>query len=125
MKIISRQLLLFALLGLAIGAMAEVPPATSPRQAPGFYKGYLGAFEVTALSDGTASRHLDAILSNHGLVREELNADHQSEPVAVSINAYLINTGSQLVLIDTGAGELFGGRKWVAHFQLKGSRIST
>jgi hypothetical protein len=40
MKIISRQLLLFALLGLAIGAMAEMPPATSPRQAPGFYKGY-------------------------------------------------------------------------------------
>ena len=108
MRIISRQLLLFALLGFAIRAMAEGPPSPLARQAPGFYKGYLGTFEVTALSDGTASRHLDAILSNHGLVREELNADHQSEPVAVSINAYLINTGSQLVLIDTGAGELFG-----------------
>jgi glyoxylase-like metal-dependent hydrolase (beta-lactamase superfamily II) len=108
MKIISRQSLLFALLGLAIGAMAEVPPATSPTQTPGFYKGYLGTFEVTALSDGTASRHLDQILSNPELVREELNADHQSEPVAVSINAYLINTGSHLILVDTGAGELFG-----------------
>ena len=68
MKIISRQLLLFALLGFAIRVMAEGPPSPLARQAPGFYKGYLGTFEVTALSDGTASRHLDAILSNHGLV---------------------------------------------------------
>ncbi|HMH05163.1 MAG TPA: MBL fold metallo-hydrolase, partial [Terriglobales bacterium] len=119
MRIISRQLLLFALLGFAIRVMAEGPPSPLARQAPGFYKGYLGTFEVTALSDGTASRHLDAILSNHGLVREELNADHQSEPVAVSINAYLINTGSQLVLIDTGAGELFGAASGLLISNLK------
>jgi glyoxylase-like metal-dependent hydrolase (beta-lactamase superfamily II) len=108
MKRVPRQLLLFALIGLAILATAKVPSPTSERQAPGFYRGYLGAFELTALSDGTASRHLDEILSNPELVREKLKADHQSEPVALSINAYLINTGSHLVLVDTGAGELFG-----------------
>jgi glyoxylase-like metal-dependent hydrolase (beta-lactamase superfamily II) len=42
------------------------------------------------------------------VVRDELSAEHESEPVPLSINAYLINTGSHVVLIDTGAGELFG-----------------
>jgi glyoxylase-like metal-dependent hydrolase (beta-lactamase superfamily II) len=41
-------------------------------------------------------------------VQSELSANHESEPVAISINAFLINTGSHLVLVDTGAGELFG-----------------
>jgi glyoxylase-like metal-dependent hydrolase (beta-lactamase superfamily II) len=88
--------------------VAEQIPTPSHRQSPGFYRGYLGAFEVVALSDGTASRRLDDIMSDPRLVREELSADHISEPVAISINAYLINTGSHLVLVDTGAGELFG-----------------
>ena len=119
MRIISRQLFLFALFAVVIRAGAQVAPATSAGQAPGFYKGFLGTFEVTALSDGTASRHLDEILSNPGLVREELNADQQTEPVAVSINAYLINTGSHLVLIDTGAGELFGAASGLLISNLK------
>ena len=62
---------------------------------------------LIALSDGTAPRHLDQILSDPSLVRDELKADHQSEPVPLSINAYLVNTGTHVVLIDTGAGELF------------------
>ena len=85
-------------------------PAFSTKQAPGFYRGHLGAFEVTALSDGTAPRHFAEILSNPSLVRHELSADHEPELEELSINAYLINTGSHVVLIDTGAGELFGAR---------------
>jgi glyoxylase-like metal-dependent hydrolase (beta-lactamase superfamily II) len=78
------------------------------RQAPGFYRGMLGAFEVTALSDGNASRHMDQILSKPDIAIVEYAADHEVQPVNLSINAYLINTGSRLVLIDTGAGELLG-----------------
>ena len=91
----------------AMSVSIEVP-AKVMKQAPGFYRGQLGAFEVTALSDGTAPRHLDEILSDHSTTRDELNADHEVEPVELSINAYLINTGAHLVLVDTGAGELFG-----------------
>lgn len=109
---IAQPILVLILVGLTITSVARIvagqTPAPSPRQAPGFYRGYLGAFEVIALSDGTAPRRLDEIMSNPRLVREELSADHISEPVPISINAYLINTGSHLVLVDTGAGELFG-----------------
>lgn len=108
----SRLIALVALIWLTSDAAAQVAtehaPATAHAQAPGFYRGYLGTFEVIALSDGTASRHLDQILSDPGQVRDELSADHQSEPVPLSINAYLINSGSHVVLIDSGAGELFG-----------------
>jgi hypothetical protein len=54
----------------------------------------LGAFEVVAISDGTAARHLDQILSRPDIAVAEYAADHLPEPVNLSINAYLINTGS-------------------------------
>ena len=90
-------------------SMSDVmQPPTSKPQAPGFYRATLGLFEVTALSDGAAPRHLDQILSKPDIAVAEYAADHEAEPVNLSINAYLINTGAHLVLIDTGAGELFG-----------------
>jgi len=82
--------------------------ARQPEQAPSFYRGKLGAFEVTVLSDGTVPRHFDQILSNPEITAAEYAAVHEAQPVSLSINAYLIHTGSHLVLIDTGAGELLG-----------------
>ena len=77
-------------------------------QAPGFYKATLGLFQVVALSDGSAPRQMDQILSEPSIVRRELAKSHEAEPINLSINAYLIDTGSHVVLVDTGAGELFG-----------------
>src|SRR5262249_8362930 len=88
-------------------------------QAPGFYRAALGSFEVTALSDGTAPRHLDQILSKPDIVVAEYTANHQREPIGLSINAYLINTGAHLVLIDTGAGKLFGATSGLLITNLK------
>jgi glyoxylase-like metal-dependent hydrolase (beta-lactamase superfamily II) len=79
------------------------------RQAPGFYRGMLGAFEVTTLSDGNAPpRPMDRIFSKPAIAIAEYAANHEAPPISMSINAYLINTGSRLILIDTGAGELLG-----------------
>jgi glyoxylase-like metal-dependent hydrolase (beta-lactamase superfamily II) len=112
MKPVTRVVAVSALVGLTTAMMGQVAipqkPAVSTKQNPGFYRGHLGSFEVIALSDGTAPRHVDRILSDPKLVRDELAANHQSELVSLSINAYVINTGSHVVLIDTGAGELFG-----------------
>ena len=104
-------LLMLGLAAVAMGLTAgdfSQPGNPSRTQAPGFYRGKLGKFEIVALSDGTAPRHLDEILSDKTTVVEELKASHEEEPIQLSINAFLINTGAHIVLVDTGAGELFG-----------------
>jgi glyoxylase-like metal-dependent hydrolase (beta-lactamase superfamily II) len=79
-------------------------------QAPGYYRMMLGDFEVTALSDGVVALPMDKLLTNVKPERVEqmLRRAHLASPVPTSVNAYLINTGSKLVLIDSGAGNLFG-----------------
>ncbi|MFZ6778803.1 MBL fold metallo-hydrolase [Undibacterium sp. Ji83W] len=105
--------LAIAIAGNAI-AQAQVPEknrAAIPMakfQAPGFYRMMLGSFEVTVLSDGTATRHVDEIMSKPEEVRAAYAHQHEELPAELSINTYLINTGSKLLLVDTGAGELFG-----------------
>lgn len=80
-----------------------------------FYRMQLGDFEVTAITDGTIPLPYDQMLS-HITPAEvaELVADGFNKlPVETSINTYLINTGSKLILVDAGAGSLFrpyGGR---------------
>lgn len=90
---------------------AEPTPSTGwvDQQAPGFYRLRLGDFKVTVLLDGTATRDLPKIMSKPDLVRAEFAASHQPLPVELSINAYLVDTGKKRILVDTGAGELFGG----------------
>ncbi|MGV7242359.1 MBL fold metallo-hydrolase [Caballeronia sp. M23-90] len=82
--------------------------ASALAQAPSFYRGTLGRFQITALSDGIARRDLEDILSKRKEVQSIIASYHEHEPIPISINAYLVKTGSHLVLIDTGAGELFG-----------------
>ena len=84
----------------------------------------LGAFEVTALLDGTHPFPDETVLTTEGNAQtgpraklfaekpEEANsllkATDQTAPTEGSINAFLINTGSKLILIDSGAGTLYG-----------------
>ncbi len=79
-----------------------------PQQAVGFYRFRLGDFHITALSDGTALRDLPKIMSDPEKVRREMAVSHQALPVELSINCFLIDTGAKKILVDTGAGELFG-----------------
>ncbi|MEO6408326.1 MAG: MBL fold metallo-hydrolase [Burkholderiaceae bacterium] len=78
--------------------------------APGFYRMMLGDFEITALSDGTVALPVDKILTNTtpGQVDKALAAAFVKAPLETSVNAYLVNTGDKLVLVDTGAAGLFG-----------------
>ena len=78
--------------------------------APGFYRMMLGEFEITALSDGTVALPVDKLLTNTtpGQVDQALKAAFVKAPLETSVNAYLINTGAKLVLVDTGAAGLFG-----------------
>jgi glyoxylase-like metal-dependent hydrolase (beta-lactamase superfamily II) len=89
-------------------AMAEAPMVKT--QAPGYYRFNVGDFEVTALSDGTVKLPVLKLLSNTKPenVLAALKKGYLKEMVETSVNGYLVNTGSKLVLIDTGAAGLFG-----------------
>ena len=93
---------------LVATAYAAAPMAKT--QAPGFYRMMLGDFEVTAISDGTVKLPVKDLLTNTtpAKVDAALKRAAIAYPVETSVNAYLVNTGSKLVLIDTGAAGLFG-----------------
>jgi glyoxylase-like metal-dependent hydrolase (beta-lactamase superfamily II) len=78
------------------------------QQAPGFYRFRLGDFRITVLSDGTYPLDVSTVMSEPKKVRSEMAASHQALPVELSINCYLVDTGAKKILVDTGAGELFG-----------------
>ena len=79
-------------------------------QAPGYYRMMLGDFEVTALSDGAVALDMKKLLTNVKPERVDalFKRAYMTNPVTTSVNAYLVNTGSKLVMIDSGAGKLFG-----------------
>ena len=104
-----------ALAALVAAAGAIVSPSShaagpQPKSVAGYYRMMLGDFEVTAISDGTVALPVDKLLTNvkPGQVDRALAKQFLKAPVETSVNAYLINTGSKLVLIDSGASGLFG-----------------
>jgi glyoxylase-like metal-dependent hydrolase (beta-lactamase superfamily II) len=90
------------LCGIA-SAEASAPMAKTQ---PGFYRMMLGNFEVTALNDGVVSYPTKQILptATPEQIDTGLAAGRLADPVGMSYNAFLINTGTKLVLIDTGTG---------------------
>ncbi|XGV97623.1 MAG: MBL fold metallo-hydrolase [Leptolyngbya sp. BL-A-14] len=83
---------------------------TVKAQVPGVYSFRLGEFTITALSDGTVPQDLHKVLTNTNSAEIEqlLHRAFLANPVEASINAFLIDTGDKQVLVDTGAGQLFG-----------------
>ena len=75
-------------------------------QAPGFYRMKLGDFAVTALNDGVVAYATARVLptATPEQIRKGLAENGLTDPVDMSYNAFLINTGSKLILIDTGTG---------------------
>ena len=87
-------------------ARAAVPPAGA--QAPGFYRYKVGTYECTSINDGARSFPLpDTFVTNVQKDEALAAAEAAYMPkgmVTVPFNPQLINTGSKLVLIDSGNG---------------------
>nr|WP_229418084.1 MBL fold metallo-hydrolase [Massilia sp. Root351] len=96
------------LASLAPPAQAAAPQVRS--QAPGYYRMLLGQFEITVLSDGTHAFPIDTVMNNitPAQAGRDLDDAGLAQPVQGSINAFLVNTGQRLILIDAGAGALYG-----------------
>jgi glyoxylase-like metal-dependent hydrolase (beta-lactamase superfamily II) len=95
-------------LAFTVSANAAAPMVKTPP--PGYFRIMVGDFEVTALSDGTADLPVDQLLTGttKQKVDKELAKVFLKSPLQTSVNAFLVNTGNKLVLVDTGSGNLFG-----------------
>lgn len=89
---------------------AAQPPAQQKTQVPGYFRLAVGDYEVTALFDGyndlspkllkgLKPEQIRALLARHAI---------ETPGVQTAFNAFLINTGKNLILIDTGAGQCIG-----------------
>ena len=90
-------------------ATAAAPPART--QGPGVYRYTLGEFELTALYDGTWYLPIDDKFMRNasGAQVNKALADAFLPPriLPITITALMVNTGKQLILIDTGsAGQI-------------------
>ncbi|MBY0367250.1 MAG: MBL fold metallo-hydrolase [Roseateles sp.] len=115
--------LLPATLALACSATAFAAGPQLKGQAPGWYRLQLGAFEITALNDGTLDLPMDKLLQQPAAKTvRALQHAYLGLPLETSVNAYLVNTGAKLVLVDTGAAGLFGptAGRMLANFKASG-----
>ncbi len=88
-------------------AAAAAPP--TGKQAPGYYRYKVGTHEVTVVTDGA---NVMALPENFVLnakkdeVNAALEAAHlEKDKLAIPYSPLVVNTGSKLVVIDTGTGE--------------------
>ncbi len=99
-----------AMAGLAGPQAAVAKTALSGRQVPGAHRLRVGSIEVTALSDGYID--LDPKLlpqADMDTFAELLEAQWLPPgKVRGSVNAFAVNTGDMLIMIDTGGRDLLG-----------------
>jgi glyoxylase-like metal-dependent hydrolase (beta-lactamase superfamily II) len=87
---------------------AAAPPVG--KQAPGFYRYKVGDFEVTAILDGVRATPLaDNFVRNQPKDRvsaalTSLYPSHEKDMPAFPFTFAVVNTGSKLVMVDTGLG---------------------
>ncbi|MDE2577519.1 MAG: MBL fold metallo-hydrolase [Hyphomicrobiales bacterium] len=100
-----------AAVGSAAGLSAAPAQAYAPqagRQAPGFYRYKVGAVEITAVTDGQVSFPLgDKFVTNvpKADVSKALEEAHLApDQITIVFTPIVVNTGSKLVVIDTGYG---------------------
>lgn len=99
MKIFLSSVMCFVVATCARGAAPMV------KTQPGFYRMMLGDFEITALNDCVVAYPSATVTgATAEQIKSGLSEMRLTDPVEMSYNAFLINTGSKLILIDAGTG---------------------
>ncbi len=108
------KLFIFVLATLFVFDVRASAPLAPVGSNPGFYRFMVGDIEVDTISDGTFSMDVTRLLSN--ITPKEMDAllkkSFLSPEVETSVDTFLINTGTKLVLVDTGMG---GGMPTTGH----------
>lgn len=111
-KYVVFSLFLSALTQLGPMAYAQATPSSPgiTDQKVGTYALTIGDAQITALSDGTVPQDLHTLL--HGTTNDNTDAllkkGYLSNPIELSLNAFLLRMDGRTVLVDTGAGQLYG-----------------
>lgn len=122
MDAIDRRTVLTGAAAASVAALTCAPRAAAAaaplagRQVPGWYRYKVGSFEVTVVTDGGRTGPLtEAYIRNakREEVGEALAASFEDRSTVTSqFTPIVVNTGSKLVVIDTGWGEAqFGSSK--------------
>jgi glyoxylase-like metal-dependent hydrolase (beta-lactamase superfamily II) len=94
-------------LGLMPSGLHAAAPVTG-KQAPGFYRYKIGDYEVTQLADGARTFPMPDTFVVNQKKEDALSAAEAAYmpkgQVTIPFNPTVINTGSKLVVIDTGNG---------------------
>jgi len=109
-RAVMASVLAFGTLGLLAPSASFAAAPQQRTQAPGFYRLMLGSFEITALNDGTADFPMEKLLidAKPGEIEAAFGQAFVKLPAETSVNQFLINTATKLLLVDAGAGDLFG-----------------
>lgn len=106
MSLLPRAFRILALLVLLAGlGGAHADPRI---ESPGWYSARIGRFTVTALWDGTIPMPVDQEFSAPAPARLKalLARDSLGLTVPMSVNAFVIDTGQRIVMVDAGTGGL-------------------
>jgi len=113
MRLPSLRSLASALLLATVASPAFAATTHAPQQqVPGVYHQQIGQLQVTALFDGTVALGRQALVDiEPGAVTRLL--DHRYVPedskgLQTAVNAYLVQRGDHLTLVDTGTAQCFG-----------------
>lgn len=110
-KILTSLLFSTSFISLPAFATSPTAPIQQQQQVAGYYQYQAGHAQITALLDGTnfISPSLFKNLPEKELhnILKKYYAD-QAKGVQTSVNAFLVNTGHSLVLVDSGANSCFG-----------------
>ena len=85
-------------------------------QVPGYYRFMVGNYEITSIYDGYSNMSLDTYKGTDAAAAEadikkeysNISGSGKDFRLKISVNTFLINTGKDLILIDTGSGNFSG-----------------
>jgi glyoxylase-like metal-dependent hydrolase (beta-lactamase superfamily II) len=125
MHILKSCCLALAFTSIALTTQAAEPTTiNAQKQVAGYYHHLMGNTQITALLDGT--NYLNPALfkgltdSEKAAILKKYHAD-QAKGIQTSVNAFLVNTGKQLFMVDSGAASCFGTHLGSIYNNLKAS----
>ncbi|ENW89184.1 MULTISPECIES: MBL fold metallo-hydrolase [Acinetobacter] len=124
MKTLKPILLAFALSTTTITTYATEPTIAQQKQVAGYYHHQIGNTQITALLDGTNYLNPSLFKSLSDSQKTEILKKYAAineKGIQTSVNAFVINTGNQLLMVDSGAASCFGTHLGSIYNNLKAS----